>query len=41
MLRQGYTQIFHKSRNHLKIQGARWVTRKFCTEDPQILGVTT
>jgi Leu/Phe-tRNA-protein transferase len=35
-------QIFQKSRNHLKILGARRVTRnKFHTEVPQILGATT
>jgi len=35
------TQIFQKSRCHLKVLGARMVTwSKFCTEGPEILGTT-
>jgi len=35
-------QIFQKTRSHLKLLGARRLTRtKFHTEDPQILGTAT
>jgi hypothetical protein len=34
------TQIFHKSKSHLKILGIIKVTSKFHAEGPQILGTT-
>jgi hypothetical protein len=40
-LYSGGAQTFHKSRSHLKILGARWVTRsKFHTAHPEISGAT-
>jgi hypothetical protein len=30
---------FSRNLKALNIQGVRWVTSKFCIEDPQILGV--